>query len=338
MRRNFKFVKQNKIWPVLRDVIFVTVLSGFGGFIVGFASTNHNTPLYIYSLAISNSLFLTIGFTISGCLAVGNRWRHLAIVAAIVWAVSIFSVIFFGLTFIQWAASVVAIAIFALIGGGISLLFKGRTLAEISSNASDEKFYEEVARELQEQPMVPGLWTKAFSEMGGDDAKARALYIKYRVAQLAEAGRQALEKDRLAKKQQEKPKRIQSIKELLPAAFVFVVAIILVVVWWVMTSNNNVKDNASAITPTEHEAYDFIGMQKTFANRGDANAAYSLGTHYDQGLDVHVDKVEAYKWYSIAVALGSENARKNLTNIESHMTSEQIATAKQLAAAFVPQK
>ena len=212
MRRNFKFVKQNKIWPVLRDVIFVTVLSGFGGFIVGFASTNHNTPLYIYSLAISNSLFLTIGFTISGCLAVGNRWRHLAIVAAIVWAVSIFSVIFFGLTFIQWAASVVAIAIFALIGGGISLLFKGRTLAEISSNASDEKFYEEVARELQEQPMVPGLWTKAFAEMGGDDAKARALYIKYRVAQLAEAGRQELEKERIAKQQQERPKRIRKIK------------------------------------------------------------------------------------------------------------------------------
>ena len=204
--------------------------------------------------------------------------------------------------------------------------------------AVNDKYYDEVARELQEKPMVPGLWTKAFAEMGGDDAKARALYIKFRVAQLAEAGRQALEKDWLAKKQQEKPKRIQSIKELLPAAFVFVVAIILVVVWWVMTSNNNVKDNASAITPTEHEAYDFIGMQKTFANRGDANAAYSLGTHYDQGLDVHVDKVEAYKWYSIAVALGSENARKNITNIASHMTSEQIATAKQLAAAFVPQK
>jgi hypothetical protein len=51
--------------------------------------------------------------------------------------------------------------------------------------AGDVKFYEEVARELQEKPMVSGLWTKAFAEMGGDDAKARALYIKYRVAQLA---------------------------------------------------------------------------------------------------------------------------------------------------------
>jgi hypothetical protein len=57
--------------------------------------------------------------------------------------------------------------------------------------AGDVKFYEEVARELQEKPMVPGLWTKAFAEMGGDDAKARALYIKYRVAQLAEEERVA---------------------------------------------------------------------------------------------------------------------------------------------------
>ena len=58
---------------------------------------------------------------------------------------------------------------------------------EISSNAGDEKFYEEVARELQEKPMVPGLWTKAFAEMGGDEAKARALYIRYRVQQLRES-------------------------------------------------------------------------------------------------------------------------------------------------------
>jgi len=184
-----------------------------GRIYVGSASTSgHNSPLYIYSLALSNGLLLTIGFTISGCLAVENRWRHLAFVGAIVWLVSIFNVIFFGLTFIQWAASVIAIAIFALIGGGISLLFKRKTLVEISSNFNDEKFYEEVARELQDKPMVRGLWTKAFAEMGGDDAKARAQYIKFRVAQLAEASRQELEKERIAKQQQERPKRIRKIK------------------------------------------------------------------------------------------------------------------------------
>jgi hypothetical protein len=197
---------QSKIWPVLRDVIIVTVLSGLGGFIVGFASTDHSSRVYFYGLALSNSLFCIIGFTISGCLAVGNRWRHLAIVAAIVWAVSIFNVIFFGVTIIQWAASVIAVAIFALIGGGLSFLFKSKKTDEgkldqthnqrspdrsTPAKAGDDKFYDEVARELEEKPMVPGLWTKAFAEMDGDDAKARALYIRYRVQQLAtEAARQ----------------------------------------------------------------------------------------------------------------------------------------------------
>src|ERR1017187_7565518 len=50
--------------------------------------------------------------------------------------------------------------------------------------AGDDEFYDEVARELQEKSLVAGLWTKAFAEMDGDDAKARALYIKYRVANL----------------------------------------------------------------------------------------------------------------------------------------------------------
>ena len=52
------------------------------------------------------------------------------------------------------------------------------------TNQIDDKFYDEVARELKENNLVAGLWTKAFAEMSGDDAKARALYIKYRVEQL----------------------------------------------------------------------------------------------------------------------------------------------------------
>lgn len=194
---------QLKIWPVLRDVIILTVLTALGGFIVGFASTSgRNSPLYFYSLALSNSLFCIIGFTVSGCLAVGNRWRHLALVATIVWAVSIFNVIFLGLTIILWEASFIGVAIFALIGGAISLLFKPKTLMEMPSNTGNDTFYDEVARELQGKSMVSGLWTKAFAEMGGDDAKARALYIKYRVAQLAEQHEQERAKIKAAEKKQ----------------------------------------------------------------------------------------------------------------------------------------
>ena len=319
--------KQFKIWPVLRDVIIVTVLSGLGGFIVGFASTSgHDSPLYIYSLALSNSLFCIIGFTISGCLAVGNRWRHLAIVAAIVWAVSIFNVIFFEFTIIKWAVSAIGVAIFALIGGGISLLFKRKSLVEISSNAGDEKLYEEVARELQEKSMVPGLWTKVFAEMGGDDAKARALYIKYRVAQLAEASRQQLEKDRLARPQQVESIsaiRARYIKVIL--AVVIVVATILAVIIGVMTNNKNFNANSvandantSAVTPAEQlpavqtPADSEFDRQKILAEKGDADAQADLGVCYYKGWGVKQDYVEAVKWFRKAADQGNASAQNNL--------------------------
>jgi hypothetical protein len=62
-----------------------------------------------------------------------------------------------------------------------------------SKQAVGDNFYDDVTRELQDKILVSGLWTKAFSEMGGDGTKARALYIKYRAEQLAEANRQRSE-------------------------------------------------------------------------------------------------------------------------------------------------
>jgi len=78
----------------------------------------------------------------------------------------------------------------------------------------DVKFYEEVARELQDKPMSPGLWTKAFAEMGGDDAKARALYIKYRFAQLAEEERVTNLSHEEKEKMKERAAREANEKEL----------------------------------------------------------------------------------------------------------------------------
>ena len=71
------------------------------------------------------------------------------------------------------------------------------------ADSRDSKFYEQVARELQDGPPIPGLWTQAFAETSGDEAKARALYIQYRVQQLrseavAAKKRQKYEAERLA--------------------------------------------------------------------------------------------------------------------------------------------
>jgi len=54
-----------------------------------------------------------------------------------------------------------------------------------TTNLGDDKFYDQVASELQNKTLIPGLWTRAYAEANGDDAKARALYIRYRVQQLA---------------------------------------------------------------------------------------------------------------------------------------------------------
>jgi len=53
------------------------------------------------------------------------------------------------------------------------------------TDQDDNHFYDQVAGELQNNILIPGLWTKAYAEASGDESKARAFYIKYRVTQLA---------------------------------------------------------------------------------------------------------------------------------------------------------
>ena len=66
------------------------------------------------------------------------------------------------------------------------MLFKRKSLAEISSNAGDDKFYEEVARELESKSLRPGLWTRAVAETGDEGSAAKALYIRLRVSELVQ--------------------------------------------------------------------------------------------------------------------------------------------------------
>jgi hypothetical protein len=50
--------------------------------------------------------------------------------------------------------------------------------------SQNDKFYEQVAMELQNKSLVPELWAKANSDAHGNELQARALYIQLRVAQL----------------------------------------------------------------------------------------------------------------------------------------------------------
>lgn len=57
---------------------------------------------------------------------------------------------------------------------------------------SDEHFYTMVAEELRMAGPISGLWTKAFAEAEGNEPKAKALYLRYRAEQLAEAESSAI--------------------------------------------------------------------------------------------------------------------------------------------------
>jgi len=50
------------------------------------------------------------------------------------------------------------------------------------------------------------------------------------------------------------------------------------------------------------------------------------------------DQVEAVKWLVLAAAQGLDQAKKNMTALESKLTPEQIAEGQRLARDFKPRK
>lgn len=52
-------------------------------------------------------------------------------------------------------------------------------------SSHDSDFYDQVAEEIESDNLIPGVWTRAFAEADGDENRAKALYIKLRVAALA---------------------------------------------------------------------------------------------------------------------------------------------------------
>ena len=90
--------------------------------------------------------------------------------------------------------------------------------------AHHQEFYDIVAGELRSRFIVDGLWVRAFSDAGGDEAKAKAIYIAYRVEQLkAEAlaaKAAAVERAQaVARKEQEQRERIRREEEEKAARF-----------------------------------------------------------------------------------------------------------------------
>lgn len=118
-----------RLGPVLRDVAIIFVLTAMGGVIARFVPREDPAETPIMAIAVSNFLLGTVGFIISGCLATGNRWRHLAYVALGAWLASIINVLFFGFPIQQWMLSAFFMALIMGVGGGLSFIFKRSTAA-----------------------------------------------------------------------------------------------------------------------------------------------------------------------------------------------------------------
>lgn len=94
-----------------------------------------------------------------------------------------------------------------------SEVFKQQFRFKVSSTKNNA-LYDQVAEELQAKTMVPGLWTKAFAEAGGQMDRARALYINYRVAQLAhEASERSRQEQRATREAAKQATATEHVKQ-----------------------------------------------------------------------------------------------------------------------------
>ena len=119
--------QQVRVVPIIRDIVIVWLLTGIGGFILGFArGPERDQQQLMLATAASNFLLGTVAFVIVGCLAPPDRWRHLGFVAIGAWFTSLINVLFFGVTVPQWLFAAIVMAIIMGFGGAISYVFKKR--------------------------------------------------------------------------------------------------------------------------------------------------------------------------------------------------------------------
>ena len=116
---------------VVRDVAILLVLIAIGGFVGAFGILDLSPWA---SRVCAGTTFGTLGFCLSGCLTPKNRWKHLLVVALVLWltnwvALSLFMAWFNPVRFSQFGrpdimvGGIFAVAVMMLAGAGLSELF-----------------------------------------------------------------------------------------------------------------------------------------------------------------------------------------------------------------------
>lgn len=79
-----------------------------------------------------------------------------------------------------------------------------------------------------------------------------------------------------------------------------------------------------------------VRLIRPLAEQGNANAQYTLGVFYDNGLGVPQDQIRSYMWFDLSAAQGRDGAAAFRDLIARRMTPGQIAEAQKLAREWKP--
>lgn len=102
---------------------------------------------------------------------------------------------------------------------------------------NDEHLYAKVVEELQMHGPNPGLWAKAYSETNGNKPQAEALYLRYRVEQLAQSERTVTSKSNQASDNQEN--LYSEVSKNLVQHAPFLIGFLVIIVFFTISYFNN---------------------------------------------------------------------------------------------------
>lgn len=111
---------------VVRDTLIVWFLTILVGLVMAFtldiAGATNSPKVQALIVPLGDFVFGIVAFAIVGALAKVNRFRHLFIVATVVWVTSLVNVLLSFSSFNQWLLALPFILVTMLIGGGLSFL------------------------------------------------------------------------------------------------------------------------------------------------------------------------------------------------------------------------
>jgi TPR repeat protein len=236
-----------------------------------------------------------------------------------------------------------------IVGGGEKI--RSKSVAGAAFIARENGAFAEALAEFEEGRLDKGVWARAFADAGGDESKAKALYIKARAEALKDG-----EVWQVTQPSATDDTKVQGTGGRVddgvdrsvhagtpkwPIRVVGGVAIAIVLAGFaVATYQDYLKRRAFATTPVQEPAAqvaepkpypgkldnyqdgvaankrgDYGGAVAVFrplAESGHADSQYSLGAMYRVGRGVPADFVESAKWYRLAANQGHAVAQSQL--------------------------